>query len=256
MNVAAHILCFNEAEFLPFALRHYRTFCNTIIVHDLGSTDGSQAIAHEADAIVNQHDCRGEFDDRLNKRIKETEWRISPADWSIMADCDELIYFPMGAESTIAAYEKNGTVIVKPYGYEMFSDEYPKGPGQAYEEVKTGARDDYWYGKPILFRSAAVRSIEFSTGSHTAKGSTTEGRVIEVGHKSLDARSPRSSPACYLLHFHHIGGLDRIGRLYEENRNRQAAINKQMKWGLQEPGPIHAKRKRDLIVPRLERVIP
>lgn len=251
MNVIAHILCLNESAILPFALRHYAAYCSRIVVHDLGSSDGSQDIARAAGAEIRQHDCHGEFDDRLNQRIKNEEWKTTPADWVIMADADEMIYFPMGAEETISAYSTAGNTVIKPFGYEMLDDKYPSGSGQIYDEVKMGARDDYWYGKPVMFSPALVRSVSFSTGAHTVKAMLKVGRTVDAGHNS-----PPTQPPAYLLHFHHIGGIDRISRLYDENRARQSAINKQMKWGLQEPGAVHAQRKRDLILTKLERVIP
>ncbi len=250
-SVTAHILCFQEHEILPFTLRHYGQFCSRIVLHDLGSTDGSQAIALAAGAEVKQHDCRGEFDDRLNKRIKEEEWRGDSTDWSIMADADELMHSPIGMEAALAAFQAAGVVIPKPYGYEMFSDAYPTGDSQIYDEVKDGARDDFWYAKPICLHAKMIASVEFSTGSHSARAKLKNGKILDVAQKA-----PPSNPPLYLLHFHHIGGLQRIARLYDENRARQSAVNKANKWGLQEPGSIHAQRKRDLITPKLERVIP
>lgn len=247
----AHILCYNEREVLPFTLRHYLSFCSRVIVHDLGSQDGSQGIARSAGAEVKQHDCGNSFDDRLNKAVKENEWKLTPADWVIMADADELIYSPIGIEAALIAYQSAKIYIPKPYGYEMFSDTYPSGSGQIYDEVKMGARDDHWYAKSIVLHAPSIASVEFSTGAHTTKARMKNGRILESGH-----RTPPSTPPLYLLHFHHIGGIERIGRLYDENRARQSAINKANKWGLQEPGMIHAQRKRDLILPNLERVIP
>lgn len=250
-KVTCHILCFNESTILPWTLHHYATFCHSVVVHDLGSTDGSQLIALSAGAGVKQYDCRGEFDDRLNKRIKDEEWGGDDADWVIMADADELIYFPMGAEITLAAHAAARTPFIKPYGYEMLSDSMPVGEGQIYDEVKMGARDDYWYGKPICFSPKLVQAVEFSTGAHTVKARLKNGHTL-----SLEHGSPASFPPAFLLHFHHLGGIERIGRLYNENRARQSAVNKAHKWGLQEDGFIHAQRKRDLILPKLERVIP
>ncbi len=251
MTCHAHIICFNEREILPYTIRHYRTFCERVVIHDMGSTDGSQGVAVDCGASVTQHDGRGEFDDRDNKQIKQESWKLSGADWVIEADADELIYCPGGVAATFAAYEAQKLAVIKPYGYEMTCSEYPTTLGQIYEEVKHGARDDYWYAKPILFNPRMVASIEFSTGAHTCVAKLKDRRVVKLDHNS-----PASTPSCYLLHFHHLGPLERVAKLYDENRARQSAINKKMKWGLQEPGLTHAKKKRAAILSRIERVLP
>lgn len=200
---------------------------------------------------MKQHDCKREFDDRQNKKIKEEEWKLVPSDWSIMVDADEFIYFPAGVNETLFAFQAQRIPVPKPHGYEMLSDEYPTVRGQIYDEVKMGSREELWYNKPVIFASSLIASVEFSTGAHTMRARLKTGRTLDVPQRA----SP-TNPPVYLLHFHHIGGLDRIARLYDENRARQSAVNKANKWGLQEPGAIHAKRKRDLILPNLERVIP
>jgi hypothetical protein len=244
----AHILCYNEAEIIGYTVRHYRTYCSRVIVHDLGSSDGSQAKAVQEGASVTQHDCKGEFDDRLNKQIKQESWKNTTADWVIQADADELIYFPHGAKDSLANYESQGLAVIKPYGYEMLSDDFPTGPGQIYDYVKMGGRDDKWYAKPILFSAKRVAHMEFSTGAHTVETKLKNGRTLPDPQKF-------TSPPAFLLHFHHIGGLERITRRYDENQKRHSAINKKMRWGNQEPAAKHALDKRNLILPKLERVI-
>lgn len=248
-KVNAHVLCYNEAEIIGYAVRHYRTFCSRVIVHDLGSTDGSQDIAIKEGSSVIQRDCKGEFDDRLNKEIKQESWKNSDSAWIIQADADELIYFPTGATLALASYESQGLAVVKPYGFEMLSDEYPTGPGQIYDYVKMGSREELWYSKPILFSPKRVKHMEFSTGAHTVEVTLVSGRKLPNPTKF-------SNPACYLLHYHHLGGVDRIGRRYADNQKRQSAMNKKMHWGCQTDPFAHAHHKRTMILPKLERVIP
>ena len=249
--VSAHILAYNEREIIPYAVRHYKTYCNEIVIHDLGSTDGTQKIATDAGARVQQHDCRGEFNDMLNKTLKNTCWHGTSADWVLCVDADELIYFPSGAEVSLKAYDDAAVPVVKPYGYEMFSDIYPTGDGQIYEYVKQGARDDFWYGKAELFSPKRVGSVDFGTGAHVTHAVLHGGRKILV-----DSRTPPTAPSVYLLHFKHIGGIERLTRLYAENQARQSAENKRMGWGNQEDPGKHARDKRRAITAKLERVIP
>ncbi len=250
-SVVAHMLAYNEREIIPFSIRHYKTYCADIFVHDLGSTDGTQKIATDAGAKVVQHDCKGEFNDLLNKKIKCECWIGTSADWVICADADEMIYFPCGVQATLRCYDEQQVPVVHPYGYEMTSDVYPTGHGQITEYVKHGARDDFWYGKQVLFSPKRVAAVDFGTGAHITHATLHGGRKV-----TYDAKSPFSSPPTYLLHFKHLGGLDRMTRLYAENQARQSAENKRMKWGNQEPPAKHSADKRRAILARLERVLP
>lgn len=249
MKIEAHILCFNEAQIIEYALRHYSTFCNTIIVHDLGSTDGSHEVARSLGASISHHDCKGEFDDRLNQRIKNTAWEGTDADWVMMVDADELFYFPCGAFQTLSAYDLEGLPIVKPHGFEMFSDIYPTTDRQIYDEVKMGASDDQWYGKKVLFSPKRVKSISFGAGAHVVHEA-----FLHNGQRVTDPKVFASPPA-YLLHFKHLGGVDRMARLYDENFKRQCENNHRCHFGNQKPGIVHANEKRTMILSRLQRVI-
>ncbi len=248
MKTCAHVLCYNEVEMLPWTLRHYLQFCDQIVVHDLGSSDGCQEMARTMGAEIVQHDCKQEFDDRLNQTIKNTAWKETPADWIIMADIDELIYFPMGAPASLGAYVQAGVPVVKPYGFEMFSDVFPYGDMQITRLIKSGARDDKWYAKPILFSPNLVQDMAFGVGAHEATG------TLKTGQKFANPTG-FTEPPCFLLHYHHIGSFERIARRYDENRARQSAINRRQKWGNQDSGAKHTTDKRALIVPRLERVV-
>lgn len=247
MNVA-HILCYNEAEIIGYTLRHYATFCQRIVLHDLGSTDGSQEIARLAGAEIVQWDCKQEFDDRLNQRIKNEEWLKTPADWVIMADADEFMYFPAGAALTLAAYDAGHLHVVKPYGYEMLADKFPTTTGQIYDEVKMGGRDDRWYAKPIMFSAKRVKSVSFSMGAHEISGVLKNGQ--QFGNPKVF-----SLPPTYHLHMHHIRSLEEVATRYNAVRARLSTINKQMRWGLTTTGEIHALEKRTAIKSRLERVV-
>ena len=247
MVIEVHILASDEEAILPFTLRHYETFASRIVLHDLGSTDRTVEIASAAGAEIRPSPTH-EFDDRLNQRIKNTAWNGTDADWVIMADADELIYFPMGWAPTLDAYGRAGEHVLKPYGYEMESPTFPEGGGQIYDYVKFGGRDDKWYAKPILFSPKRVKSLIFGTGAHEVSGVLQNGRAF---------KNPTvfSSPPCYLLHCHHLGSIERIAALYDANRSRHSAANKQNKWGLQCDGTTHAKEKRAAIMAKRERVI-
>jgi hypothetical protein len=250
-SVEVHILTMNEAEMIRYAIRHYATFCQRIVIEDLGSNDGTQAVAKEMGAEVVQHDGRGEFNDLQNKTIKNTCWLGTSCDWVICADADELIYFPGGAEKTLASYDTQQVPVANPFGFEMCSEQFPTGDGQIYQYVKHGARDDYWYGKKVLFSPKRVAVIDFGAGAHVTHATLHGGRKI-----TLDSKSPPTSPPCYLLHCHHLGSVERIGAKYEAVIARLSAQNRLHKQGVQRDGMGHSREKRRAIMAKLERILP
>ena len=248
MKIETHILAYNEEEIFIYAVRHYATFADRIILHDLGSTDGTLAIAAQFGIEVRRWDSKNQVNDLLNKKIKDEAWRGTDADWVIMADTDELIYFPKGAADSFNSYAAQGLPIVKPQGFEMFSETYPITNGQIYDEVKFGARDDRWYAKPIIFNPKLIKSIDFSPGAHTCIATLKSGAKFENPTK-------HSEPPAYLLHFHQIGPIEEIARGYDDHIARMCEGNKKNHWGNFEPGIKHARDKRDYILSRLEKVI-
>ncbi len=247
-SVQLHLIAYNEAELIPFTLRHYALFCDRMIVHDGGSTDGTREIARELGAEVRDFFTDG-VNDKLFKELKQTAWRGTDADWVITADCDELLYAPDGWFATLASYEANNEAVIKPRGFEMFSDTMPHPDrGHITEQIRMGAEDSKWYSKPILFRPKLLRELVFSAGCHTCWATTTDGRKIS------DPQTP-SDPACLLLHYHQIGGIERITRRYSGQQSRHSATNIRNNWGNFDSPAKHALEKRASITARLETVI-
>jgi glycosyltransferase involved in cell wall biosynthesis len=251
VKTEVYILCYNEHEILPYTLRHYQTFCDKVVLLDLGSTDNSREIAVEAGCEVRPVECKDELNDALNKKLKEECWRGTDADWVIVVDCDELVYFPEGAIQSLTSYDLQELPVIKPHGFEMFSDSYPTTDKQIYDEVQMGASEDFWYAKPILFSPKRVASIEFSVGAHWCKATLPTKQVVPL----LQENPVFSDPPGYLLHFHHLGGVERIGKRYDFIAKRLSPMNRKMNWGNQKPGVVHAQEKRNYILPKLRRVI-
>lgn len=251
MKVVVHILARNEEQMLPYTLRHYRDFCAEIHLHDLGSTDRTLEIARSYGAIIHEHDSGGEFRDSLNTRIKNTCWHGTDADWVIIADCDELMHFPAGVRETLRSYDDQQVAVVNPFGYEMLSDVFPTGEGKITDYIKHGARDDHWYAKKVCFSPKRVASVSFGAGAHVTAATLHGGRQI-----ALDTTTPKSTPACYLLHFHHVHAVEVIGAKYEAVIARLSAENRRYNQGVQRDGMGHARDKRRAIMAKLERVLP
>ena len=255
MKLEVHILT-NDADWiLPWTLRHYGSYGAKMIIHDGGpswsktGTTAQLAEAHGAEVIP--WDTAGELNDSLAIKLKNECWKGTDADWVITCDADELIYFPMGHEGTLEAYSRTGAAVIRPYGFEMFSDEMPtQGSRQIYDEIKNGAEDEKWYAKPILFSPKLVAESGLGMGAHESRAVLKDGRALFVGPKW-----PKANPKTLLLHFHQCGSLDQVAQRYDATRKRLAAINVANNWGNFEPGIDHAKRKRAFILPNLRQVV-
>lgn len=248
LNCEVHLCCYNEAEILPYTLRHYGTFCSRIVIHDNFSTDGSREIAKAAGAEVVDWGTAGVIDETKLCEVKNEAWRGTDADWVIVGDADEFVYFPGGAEDTLAIYDANKETVIKPHGFEMLADEYPSGDGQIYEYVTMGAPDVQWYSKPALFSPKRVKTISYGFGAHGCTATLHNGGVVANPVKFTE-------PPTYFLHFKHLGGPQRLAARYDSAFKRQTALAHKMHWGNQEPGLKHALDKRTMILAGLRQVI-
>lgn len=258
MKIEVHLLSHDDEPMLPWALRHYGRFATKIIVHDGGPLGKSSIFAHFFGAESKPWDTAGQLNDDLAAQLKNSCWRGTDADWVIVGDADELIYFPEGAVKTLNKYEGLGAAVIKPYGFEMFSDTFwPESfvkevpIGQIYDHVRDGASDDEWYSKPILFTPSKVAESGFGVGAHEARMVMHNGYAIHVGRNFPKANNPQT----WLLHFHQLGPIERVAKRYDETRLRLSSVNVRKKWGNFRPGIEHAKEKRDRILPSLRRVI-
>jgi glycosyltransferase involved in cell wall biosynthesis len=234
-SVDVHILTYNEALILPYALRHYATFARRIIVHDSFSTDATREIARSFGAEVADWDTGDCLNDQLAIDLKDTCWKGTDAHWVITPDADELWYFPQGAERTLAAYEAQGLPMARPHGWNMHSDRLPTTDGQIYDEIRQGApADDMWlYCKPILFQPALVKHTGFSVGAHNSNTVLRDNTRLP---KLTDR--PFSSPPSLLLHYKWIGPVEAITKRLRFRMSRLSSVNWQRRWfgeGLRDP---------------------
>lgn len=247
MNIETHVLCFQEEQILPYCLRHYASFCERIIVHDAFSTDRSRDIAREYGAEVVDWKTDG-LNDALSKKLKEDAVMNCKADWCIVCDADELAYFPNGPSFTLDSYQSQGIAIPKPRGFEMVSDVFPTTTQQIYDEVQFGASADHWYAKCALTAPKLLRSIIYSAGAHEAWATLKDGT-------KFNSNIPPTEPEYFLLHFKHLGPVERIAQKYDVQRTRLSAKNVAEKWGNFSPGIVHAKEKRANIMAGYRKVI-
>lgn len=250
MKVEVHILAFDEERILPWSIRHYRTFADRIIVHDAHSTDRTEQVSKEAGAEVQKWGQGGVVSDIAYCDLKNSCWLGTDADWVIVCDADEMIYFPQDARATLETYTRIGAAVIKPHGYEMFAYNYPQGEGQIYHQVKMGALDDKWYSKPILFNAHLVEDSGLGMGSHESWPVLRSGEDLRCGPAWY-----KPDPECLLLHWHHIGPIERIASRYDAVKSRMCRENLANGWGNMKPGIVHAQEKRTGIISRLIKVI-
>lgn len=264
MKIEVHILSHDEEQFLEWSLRHYRTFASRICVWDGGPMLIKKAMVERYGAEHFFWDTAGELNDELARTLKNNCWLGTDADWVIVVDADEILYFPNGVLETLLTYERLGAVAPKPQGFEMFADWWPeidwidevsgyvmRREGQIYDYVKDGAPDDKWYSKPVLFSPKRVADSGIGIGGHESRPILKDGRSIYVS-----TAWPKANPPCLLLHYHQVGPAERVASRYDATRKRLSSINVERRYGNFKPGMEHCLEKRAQIIPNLRRVIP
>lgn len=222
MRIEAHLLSWNEITLMPFVLKHYQKFCDKIVIHDNHSTDGSAELAKAMGCEVIQFGTKF-FDDQENQKIKNTCWRGSDADWVIVADFDEVLmirncmldYFYQ--PDTIKFWfedlgnhfdSKKDCTIFKTIGWQVMSDRMPEND---LLEVANGYRFDN-YSKSIVFKPKELTATNFNLGAHKCN---PEGNVKWSSEGNV-----------YVLHYKHIGGLQRTIDRYSEYKKRMSPFNR------------------------------
>ena len=162
----------NEAALMPYFLRHYASFADRIFVYDAGSDDGTREMVQQCPkAELIDWDC-AEVNDERYMAINNSayiEHSRGVADWVIMADADEFVYYdhPAGSLSEfLGRCQCNGYNVLTPQGFNMVSDAFPSTDGQIYAEVKRGVAH-YAESKPCIFHPGLT--MHFEVGKHVAK---------------------------------------------------------------------------------------
>ena len=222
MNIDLHILCYNEADIIRLVLRHYKKFCRNMYVYDNYSTDNSREIAEQEGAIVSLFGDKW-FDDENNRQQKNKCWVGSDADYVICCDMDEVLFSHKWLNAygklpdqegfkfkAISDYEKAS--IFNTIGWQVMSDEMPKDD---LLEVTNGFRFDN-YSKNIIFSPKQITEINFNPGSH---------RIDPKGIVTY------SDFTFHVLHYKHIGGVQRTIDRYKEYQPRMSKLNRRKGWG-------------------------
>jgi glycosyltransferase involved in cell wall biosynthesis len=97
----------NEERLLPLFFRHYRQ-ADKIVILDNESTDRSLEICKAHGAEVISFSTGQKLDDHVNRTLKNTAWHESrgKADYVIVQDLDEFVYFPKYPNNLRAGLEE------------------------------------------------------------------------------------------------------------------------------------------------------
>ena len=213
-----YAVCWNEAHFLPFMLEHYRNIVDHFFIFDNGSTDGTLDILGKHPQCNVQHFESNGFNDRIHVEIKNECWKASrgKADYVIVSDIDELFYHP-DLKKLISDMRRVRQTIVKPQGYEMYSEKYPdfEREPRITCQIKTGIRADK-YSKCILFNPYRIIDIHYEPGCHQC-------HPTGIVQYCTDNR-------CKLLHYKNLG-IDYLKNRTQQLAARLSSENLQSQYG-------------------------
>ena len=223
MIIDLHVITWNESDIIRLVLRHYKKFCRNLYVYDNHSTDNTREIAESEGAIVSLFGTKF-FDDSENMKLKNTCWIGSDADWVIVCDADEILsvvpgVIPNTDDTSLITGQlwfdlfMFGKSIIKTIGWQIMSDEMPK---ENITEITNGYEFSN-YAKSIAFSPKHIEAVNFNPGAH---------RCDPVGYVEF------TKPILYVLHYKHIGGVQRTIDRYKVYQKRMSKYNRSKGHGV------------------------
>lgn len=190
MKVIIMMLCYNQADILPFTLRHYSYFADEINVWDDASNDGSREILQAHPKVVLRdwpHPGSGINEDLFLSHAYDWYPKARGLfDWVMWVDPDEIIYAP-DIKEILERELASGTDVIQTRGYNMTGKGLPKDDGrQIWEILKTGTSAPI-YSKPVVFRPEV--ELRWNRGKHALE--SCSGKISE--------------PLLKLLHYRYLG---------------------------------------------------
>jgi hypothetical protein len=215
-TIHLYCLCWNDARMLPYFFRHYDRIVDKYFVFDNGSTDASLSMLENHERVeITPFEVPGDSFVEEERRLGDTIWRHSNADWVIITDIDEHIYHPYLIDYLRRCKERNITAI-QSIGYEMVSDTFPSAAEPLTELVVMGVRSG-GHDRLCIFNPKAVTATNFGPGRHKAK---PEGRIVWPEY-----------PEALLLHYKQLGKQYLVARSAELRRGLRSR-DLQSSWGV------------------------
>lgn len=219
MKIHAFILTWNEQDIVGLVIKHYQKFCDKVTILDNHSSDHTATIAKDLGCEVQKFGNKF-FDDAENMKIKNECWKGCDADWVIVCDCDEVLFAgyddncrSINSERFCIGMERFNSTIIKTQGWQIMSEQMPKDD---LLEITNGYPFDN-YSKNIIFNPKAISEINYNPGAH---------RCNPVGNVVW------SEETLYVLHYKHIGGVERTIKRYKEYSKRMSKNNRKNGWGI------------------------
>lgn len=216
MVIHAHILAYNEEKILPFTLDYYSTICEKIYIYDNMSTDGSDEIYLRYPKVeVIKWSSDGQINEMNYIRIKSNGYKQTSrdADWVIVCDCDEFLYYPNLIDK-LSEYKKNKITVPMIEGHDMVSADFPEYDGELItSKIKIGSEIYQPFCKNIIFDPKL--DVEYGIGAHSFN--------CMYGTYS-------NSSELKLLHYKLLG-VEYVENIYKQRAERLSEFNKQRKFG-------------------------
>lgn len=180
----------NEEKLIGYWVRHYRTFCERVIVYIDQDTDDKTATHAIVEGAETVYVSSVGLDDLAFVTFAQERylWARGWAQWVCWTDADEIVYAPdMGVR--LDALRAQGVTVPTVQGYSMVADAPPTGTGQIYEEITRGFSSSE-YSKVCIFDPEL--DVQWTPGKHTA---TVRGNVVH----------DEGSDPLKLLHYRYLG---------------------------------------------------
>lgn len=222
MKIEVYIIAWNESDTIHLTIKHYKEFCDKVVLYDNYSTDNTREIAESLGAEVRLFGEKGQLSDKWYLKIKNHCWKESDADWVIICDADEILYHPYLLFNLKSATNK-GDTIFHTYGWNVFSNHVPRG---SFLELQNGFHDKN-YSKTVIFNPKEIKEINYGYGCHESqpRGNVKWSDVTPV-----------------LFHYRNIGGVEKLVERHKMYRKRLSALNRELKLGIHYNYPDERRR--------------
>lgn len=214
MNIEVYTICYNEEFLMPFFLQHYSEHvgASKIVIYDNYSTDKCIEIAQAFTGCtveVIKYNSNNKIHDGIYMDIKNSAWKKSTADWVIVCDMDELVYFK---DKTIL--NQPDMVVYQCNGYQMVDTHLPiYNPNRPITEQLVYGTYDTYVSKCAVFKPT-IKNFEYQPGAHHC-------------HTTSPVINP---PSLYLLHYKFMS-LEYVIQNYKLRQERLSEFNKKTKLG-------------------------
>lgn len=188
MKYWVYMPLWNDSDLVRIILKHYET-ADRIIFYDAGSTDDGPEIIKSAGRDIRYLEKSDRLCDKINIEMKNHAWKEAKghADYVIVADTDELIFFPKYPNDIISALTswKNNKIThssVTSVAVIMKDEEFKESLSrlstnqQPNLSILKGLREDpimihinkdpYMYDKPLIFDPNQIIETNFHPGQH------------------------------------------------------------------------------------------